>query len=68
MFEIAIRLILDTIKADPEKDILINNILYPSENPNSVYFLLAYEEKIAKIAEALYNLSVELNTNNTLNS
>ena len=68
LFEIAIRLILDTIKADPEKDILINNILYPSENPNSAYFLLAYEEKIAKIAEALYNLSVELNTNNILNS
>ena len=64
---LAITLTLDTIKDDPEKDILIYNILYPSENPNSGYFPLAYEEKIAKIVENLHNIILEINTNNMLN-
>jgi hypothetical protein len=40
--------------------------LYANENPNSVYFLLAYEEKIAKITDALYDTAIEINTNRIL--
>ena len=34
--------ILDLIKADPDKDIIINNILYPNENPEFGYFIISY--------------------------
>jgi hypothetical protein len=53
---------------DPEKDLLINNILYPNENPQSGFFIISYEEKIARIADTLYNIALENNTNNILNS
>ena len=61
--------ILDIIKQDPEKDILISNILYPNENPQSGFFLISYEEKIAQIAaNTLSDIVLEINTNNILNS
>src|SRR5688572_27618430 len=44
-FKFAVTTILDIIKEDPEKDLLINNILYPNENPQSGFFLISYEEK-----------------------
>jgi hypothetical protein len=42
--------ILDIIKKDPKKEILINNILNPNENLESGFYLISYEEKIAQIA------------------
>ena len=36
------------MKEDPEKEILINNILYPNENPESGFYLISYEEKISR--------------------
>ena len=66
-FKLAVTIILDIIKEDPEKDLLINNILYPNENPQSGFFLISYEEKIARIADTLQDLVLEINTNNILN-
>ena len=61
--------ILNIMKQDPEKDILINNILNPNENPESGFYLISYEEKIAEIAvDTLHNIALEINTNNILNS
>jgi hypothetical protein len=37
--------ILDIIKKDPKKEILINNILNPNENLESGFYLISYEEK-----------------------
>ena len=68
-FKLAVTTILDIIKEDPEKEILINNILNPNENPQSGFFLISYEEKIAQIAaDTLQNIALEINTNNILNS
>jgi hypothetical protein len=67
IFKLAVTTILDIIKADPDKEILINNILYPNENPESGFFILSYEEKIAQIADTLHNITLEINTNNILN-
>ncbi|HET9805286.1 MAG TPA: hypothetical protein VFP49_00100 [Nitrososphaeraceae archaeon] len=67
LFKIAITIIFDIIKEDPEKDILINNILYPNQNPQYGYFLISYEEKISRIADTLYDIVLEINTNNILN-
>jgi hypothetical protein len=48
--------ILKIIKEDPERDTLISNILDPNESPDSVYYLISYEEKIAEIAvDTLHN-------------
>jgi hypothetical protein len=66
-FKLAITIILDIIKEDPEKNLLINNILYPNENPQSGFFLISYEEKIAQIADTLHDLALNINTNNILN-
>ncbi len=66
-FKIDITTIFDTIKEDHEKDILINNILYPNQNPQYGYFLISYEEKISRIADTLYDIVLEINTNNILN-
>ena len=68
LFRLAVMTILNIMKQDPEKEILINNILHPNENPNSGFFLVSYEEKIAKIADTLHNITLEINTNNILNS
>jgi hypothetical protein len=61
--------ILNIIKQDPRKEILIDNILNPNENPDSGFYLISYEEKIAQIAaDILHNIALEINTNNILNS
>ena len=65
-FKLAITTILDIIKEDPDKDIFINNILYPNDNPQSGFFLISYEEKIARIADTLHDLALEINTNNII--
>ena len=68
-FKLAVMIILNIMKQDPEKDILINNILKPNENPDSGFYLISYEEKIAEIAvDTLHNIALEINTNNILNS
>ena len=67
-FKFAVTTILDIIKEDPDKEILINNILYPNDNPQSGFFLISYEEKIARIADTLSDNASEINTNNILNS
>jgi len=67
-FKLAVTTILDIIKEDPEKDLLINNILYPNENPQSGFFIISYENKIARIADTLSDNALEINTNNILNS
>ncbi|HYZ96334.1 MAG TPA: hypothetical protein VE524_07030 [Nitrososphaeraceae archaeon] len=60
--------ILDIIKKDPKKEILINNILNPNENLESGFYLISYEEKIAQIAAyTLSNITLEINTHNILN-
>ena len=61
--------ILKIMKQDPEKEILANNILNSNENPDSGFYLISYEEKIAEIAtDTLHNIALEINTNNILNS
>ena len=67
-FKLGVTTILDIIKEDPEKDLLINNILYPNENPQSGFFIISYENKIARIADTLSDNALEINTNNILNS
>ena len=68
-FKLAVMTILNIIKQDPEKEILINNILYPNQNPESGFYLISYEEKIAQIAaDTLSDIALEINTNNILNS
>lgn len=44
-FKLTIMTILDIIKKDPKKEILINNILNPNENLESGFYLISYEEK-----------------------
>jgi transcriptional regulator len=68
IFKLAAITILDLIKADPDKDIIINNILYPNENPEFGYFIISYEEKIAQIADTLHNTILEINRNNVIHS
>ena len=60
--------ILDIIKKDPQKEILINNILNPNESLESGFYLISYEEKIAQIAaDTLSNITIGINTHNILN-
>lgn len=60
--------ILDIIKKDPKKEILINNILNPNENLESGFYLISYEEKITQIAAyTLSNITLGINTHNILN-
>jgi hypothetical protein len=68
IFKLAVTTIVNIIKEDPEKDLLINNILYPNENPQYGFFLISYEDKIAQIADNLHNITLEINSNNILNS
>jgi hypothetical protein len=59
--------ILKIMKEDSDKETLINNILNHKEYPDSEFYLISYEEKIADIAvDTLYNLALEINTNNIL--
>ena len=67
-FKLAIMTILDIIKKDPKKEILINNILNPNENLESGFYLISYEEKITQIAAyTLSNITLGINTHNILN-
>jgi transcriptional regulator len=67
-FKLAAMTILNIIKKDPEKETLINNILNLNVNPDSRFYLISYEEKIADIAvDTLHNIVLEINTNNILN-
>ena len=66
-FKLTIITILNIMKEDPDKEIVINNILNPNENPHSGFYLISYEEKIAQIAaDTLQNFALEINTNNIL--
>jgi DNA-binding CsgD family transcriptional regulator len=67
LFKLAAMTILNIIKEDPKKDLLINNILYPNENPQSGFFLISYEDKITQIADTLSDIALEMNTNKILN-
>jgi DNA-binding CsgD family transcriptional regulator len=56
LLKLAAMTILKIIKEDPERDTLISNILEPNESPDSVYYLISYEEEIAEIAvDTLHN-------------
>ena len=44
-FKLVATTILNIIKEDPEKEILINNILYPNENPQSRFYLSHMKKK-----------------------
>ena len=52
LLKLAAMTILKIIK-DPERDTLISNILEPNESPDSVYYLISYEEEIA--VDTLHN-------------
>jgi ribosomal protein L22 len=68
-FKLAVMTILTLIKQDPKKEILISNILHSNGNPDSQFYLVSYEEKIAEIAaNTLSDVALEINTNNILNS
>ena len=68
-FKLAVMTILKIMKEDPEKEMVINNIINSNENPDSEFYLISYEEKIAQIAaDTLQNFALEINTNNILNS
>jgi DNA-binding CsgD family transcriptional regulator len=67
-FKLAAMIILDIIKRDPKKDILISNIINSNGDDDSQCFFESYEEKIAKIAaDTLTENALEINTNNILN-
>ncbi len=67
-FKLTVMTILNIMKQDPEKEILISNILKPNENPDSGFYIISYEEKIVEIAaNTLSNIVLEINTNNILN-
>ena len=60
--------ILNIIKRDPKKDILISNILHSNENQDSQFYLDLYEEKIVEIAaNTLSDIVLEININNIIN-
>ena len=68
-FELVAMTLLKIIKQDPKKEILISNILHSNENLDSEFYLISYEEKIAKIAaNTLSDIVLEINTKNILNS
>ena len=67
-FKLVATTILNIIKHDPTKEILISNILHSNENPDSQFYLVSYEEKIAEIAaNTLFDITLEINTNNLIN-
>jgi DNA-binding CsgD family transcriptional regulator len=67
LLKLAVMTILKIMKEDPEKEILINTILNPNENPDSGFYLISYEDKVADIAvDTLAGIVLEINTNNIL--
>jgi hypothetical protein len=68
-FKLVATTILNIIRQDPKKEIFISNILNSNENPDSQYYFISYEEKIAEIAaNTLFGVALEINKNNILNS
>ena len=69
LFKLAARKILNIIKQDPTKDILISIIINSNGNLDSQSYLDSYEEKVAEIvATNIFDIALEINTNNILNS
>jgi DNA-binding CsgD family transcriptional regulator len=69
LLKLAVMTILKIMKDDPDKETLINNILNPNENPDSGFYLISYEERLADIAvDTLSDIALEINTNNILHS
>jgi hypothetical protein len=59
--KLAIMTILQTIKKDQEKDILIYNLLNYTENPRySEEYLVYYQQKISEMADSLYDTISEI--------
>ena len=68
-FKLVATTILNIIRQDPKKEIFISNILHSNEKPDSQYYFVSYEEKIAEIAaNTLFGVALEINKNNILNS
>jgi len=60
-FKLAITTILQTIKKDQEKNILIENLLNYKENlPYSEQYLVYYEQKISEMSDNLYDIISEI--------
>ena len=67
LFKLAARKILNIIKQDPTKDILISIIINSNGNLDSQSFLDSYEEKVAKIAaDTIFDFALEINKKNIL--
>lgn len=61
LFKSAIMTILQTIKKDQEKDILIYNLFNYTENlPYSEEYLVYYQQKISEMADSLYDIISEI--------
>jgi hypothetical protein len=59
--KLAIMTILQTIKKDQEKEILISNLLNYSENlPYSEKYIVYYQQKISEMADSLYDIISEI--------
>lgn len=64
-FKLAITTILQTIKKDQEKNILIENLLNYKENlPYSEQYLAYYEQKISEMSDNLHDIISEITTVN----
>ena len=67
LFKLAARKILNIIKQDPTKDILISIIINSNGNLDSQSFLDSYEEKVAEIAaDTIFDFALEINKKNIL--
>jgi hypothetical protein len=65
--KLAIMTILQTIKKDQEKNILIENLLNYTENPQfSEQYFIYYEQKISEMADSLYDTISEITTINII--
>lgn len=63
--KLSIMAILQTIKKDQEKNILIENLLNYTENlPYSEQYLVYYEQKISEMSDTLYDIISEITTVN----
>ncbi|HEX5185446.1 MAG TPA: hypothetical protein VFV86_01025 [Nitrososphaeraceae archaeon] len=69
LFKLSAETILNLIKQDPTKDILISIIINSNGNLGSQSFLDSYEEKVAEIAaDTIFDIALEININDILNS
>ena len=60
--------IIQTIKKDPDKNILIKNLENSTKYPFSENYLLYYQQKISEMADKLYDNIAETVTNNIMDS